>query len=499
MKRSKASAPSVPVRLDSKSKRPVYQQLIDGVEAAIREGKLQSGDPLPSIRKLAEELDINHMTVAKAYRSLADRGVVQGNKGGGTRILGLQKANNPRTALQAESDARTEDIAIRMAELSAAPGVIALTDAFPVLSRQESDEFGQCVKEVLSRIGEGVFVYAAPAGASSLRQLLAETLATEGIPCGPDQIIVTAGAQQALDICARATLSAGDTVVVESPCYFGALDVFRAIGIRIVELPIRHDGIDPAEFQKICANETVKAFYTIPTVHNPTGVTTSEEVRKKLFDVVERHGIDIIEDDYCPELSFGSTVPPSYRTLSEGSDTNVFYVRSLGKIYLTGVRLGFIASPPNMVSALLRTKRATDLHNPLLLQEAAVGFLKKRMAHARKQKLAKSVMQQANDFHAGLVKHLPTGCSTRMVHGGFSFWISLPAMVPNQELYLAAIRQSVAFAPGSLFKASASSTSDGIRVSFGRLVGGEITEGAKRVSEALAAAMSRETQPAFIG
>jgi 2-aminoadipate transaminase len=386
-----------------------------------------------------------------------------------------------------------------MAELSAAPGVIALTDAFPVLSRQESNEFGQCVNEVLSRIGEGVFVYAAPAGAQSLRQLLAETLVAEGIEARPEQIIVTAGAQQALDICARAVLSAGDTVLVESPCYFGALDIFRALGVRIIELPIRRDGIDPAEFQKICGTQTIKTFYTIPTVHNPTGVTTSEDVRRKVLEVVERNGIDIIEDDYCPELSFGDKAPTSYRTLSEGTGTNVFYVRSLGKIYLPGVRLGFIASPPNMVNALLRTKRATDLHNPLLLQEAAVGFLKKRMALARKQKLAKSVMQRASDFHAALIKHLPAGCSTRMVHGGFSFWISLPTTIPNQELYLAAVRQSVAFVPGSLFRADAASSSDGIRVSFGRLTDGEISTGAKRVSEALAGAMSREAQAAFIG
>jgi 2-aminoadipate transaminase len=497
MRRAKAGSPSIPVRLDRNSNRPVYQQLIDAVENAVRAGALKAGDSLPSIRNLADELDINHMTVAKAYRSLADRGVVFGNKGGGTQIVGLHKGVTRNS--QREQESRTEDIAIRMAELSAAPGVIALTDAFPVLSRQETDEFGTCLKSVLAKLGEGVFVYAAPAGAQSLRQLLADTLSDEGHLIRPEQIIVTGGAQQGLDICARAILSPGDTVVVETPCYFGALDVFRAIGAKILELPIGAEGLDLSQLNRICSTHRVKALYTIPTVHNPTGITTPQDVRIKVLEAAQRFGFDIIEDDYCPELSFSDAVPLSYRALAEPSDVNVFYVRSLGKIYLPGVRLGFIASPMSMVDLLLRTKRATDLHNPLLLQEAAVGFLQKRMSGNRRHKVAKTVMQKASVFYSELSRTLPAGCSSQMAQGGFSFWISLPSDIPNQELYSAAVRQSVAFAPGSLFRANGTTSSDGVRVSFGRLDDDEIPEGAKRVSEALGAALSRETRSAFIG
>ncbi|VTU45868.1 2-aminoadipate transaminase (plasmid) [Variovorax sp. SRS16] len=474
------------LRVTRGSSLPVYRQLVDGIEAAVQEGRLRPGDALPSIRAVAAELGINQMTVSKAYRQLSNRGIVRGQSGNGTRVLEQRPGSAPIAPTRAARAPEVVDrYPSRMAELANAPGVIALTDAYPQFPAADLDAFRICLDKALSAYGTSMFAYGPPAGKFELRDLLAQVVRRADVAVQADQIVLTSGAQQALDLSARLLLRPGDVVVVESPCYFGALDVFRALGAEIVEIPISSDGISAADLRSVCERHAPKAFYTIPTVHNPTGITTSEARRLEILEVARAFGCVIIEDDYCPELHFGRDRVKSYLALSQGS-VEVFYLRSLGKIYLPGIRLGFLIPPAARLPQALQLKRSSDMHGPLVLQNAAELFLRERMFDSQAMPELKSLQARARLLFAELENQLPAGCETRMVTGGLSFWVSLPESVSNEDLYFAAIRHSVAFALGSAFFAEHDGASKGIRVSFGGLTNDQIIEGVKRLCLALA-------------
>lgn len=464
---------------------PVYQQLVDGILRAIEEGRLRAGDALPSIRTVAAELAVNQMTVSKAYKSLSAQGVVRGQSGGGTRVL--ERTSTDQGMAQAWQPAEAFDrFPARMAELAAAPGVIAFTDAYPRFSPDDVDAFRECLDRTLTTYGASTFAYGPPAGKYELRELLAGIVGRGGVAVHADDLVLTSGAQQALDLSARLLLGPGDSVIVESPCYFGALDVFRSLGARIVELPISSEGISPVDFAEACAKFSPKAFYTIPTVHNPTGVTTSELCRRKLLAVARKFGCAVIEDDYCPEFSFSREHIPTYLSLAQGS-IPVFYLRSLGKIYLPGIRLGFLIPPEPQLAQALQLKRSSDMHGPLLLQNAAELFLRDRVSKTRATHELESMQQRALLLHDELSRWLPTGCGTQMVSGGLSFWVSLPKSVKNEDLYFSAIRHSVAFSLGSAFVDASAGSSTGLRLSFGGLDTDQIEEGVQRIVSVLKA------------
>lgn len=489
-----SSAPYLNV--DKHSAVPAYQQLVNGVQEAIRSGMLVPGDPLPPMRAVALSVGVNQMTVSKAYKLLSHQGWVRGQSGAGTRVLERVGQDAPSDSKVRPGEARDDRVLQSMAELSQAPGVISFSDAYPSFSQAKLDAFRLCLNRALETAGTDVFCYGAPGGRSTLRTLLAEIVAGHIAPIRPSQLVVTSGAQQALDICTRHLLQPGDTIIVESPCYFGALDLFRSLKLKVIELPVTHDGIDPDAFERACETHAPVAFYTIPTVHNPTGVTTPLARRRRILKSAARHRVTIIEDDYCPEFLYsGNTVPSYHRLAGEHEDpVPVFYIRSLGKAHLPGVRLGFLIATPDSLAQIIAIKRSTDLHGPLLLQAAAETYLRETLSSRLYLLNLDEVRLDAQSLYELLSAELPPSCTSRMISGGFSFWVSFAAPIDDERLYQAAARHSVAFALGSAFVYSGNGRSSGIRVSFGRLTREQVVEGVRRLTKALSNAAAPEQE-----
>ncbi|EPM65521.1 transcriptional regulator, GntR family with aminotransferase domain-containing protein [Pseudomonas syringae pv. theae ICMP 3923] len=471
------------LRVDKRLSTPAYQQIVEGVQSALKNGGLAPGDSLPAMRTAAADLGVNQMTVSKAYKSLAAMGVVQGNSGGGTKVTDVKPL-----PLIAKSDSQPSASSIRqivrMAELACAPGVIALTDAYPHFSASKLESFRMCLNEVMSSGAESIFRYAAPAGIPELRKALKNLLGRGGLNIEADDIIVTSGAQQALDMAARLILSPGDTIIVEGPCYFGALDSLRSLGASIVALQMQPGGVAADAFREACAAHSPKAFYTIPTVHNPTGFTTSLARRREILDIAKDYGCTIIEDDYCPELHFGNEKMPSYKELGAG-EVDVYYVRSLGKIYLPGTRLGLLIPPAGAMTSALRLKQVTDMHGPLLLQAAAAIYLERYHDSDELAAELALIEDKALSLFNELERRLPETFSVKWITGGLSFWIEFPQALDDEAIYFSAIRNSVAFALGSAFEVASDAVSHGVRVSFGGLDHEQIIEGAARLGSAM--------------
>lgn len=470
------------VRVDKRLSIPAYLQIVEGIETALRSGGLMPGDALPAMRSAAADLGVNQMTVSKAYKSLAGMGIVQGNSGGGTKVIGL-KPRSPASPSNPQVGTSLRQI-IRMAELARAPGVIALTDAYPHFSATKLEAFRACLNEAMGEGAESIFRYASPAGISELRSALSKLVSDGGVHAHADDIIVTSGAQQALDMAARLLLSPGDYVIVEGPCYFGALESLRSLGVSIISLAMSPDGVDVDAFRDACATHAPKAFYTIPTVHNPTGFTTSLSRRHEILSIAKEYECAIIEDDYCPELKYGDEPVVSYKALADAG-VDVYYVRSLGKIYLPGTRLGLLIPPARSMAAALRLKQLRDMHGPLILQAAAALYLNRHHDRGVLAEELAHIEGKAQILFQELKARLPNAFTLKWITGGLSFWIEFPQAFDDESIYFSAIRNSVAFALGSAFVVGDDGSSRGIRVSFGGLNESQIVEGASRLGAAL--------------
>lgn len=493
--RAKAAVdlPGFVAGLDRDGKQPAYAQIVERIEAAIQSGALRENDLLPPMRTVAAELGVNQMTVSKSYRILSERGLVSGKSGGGTRVLTRPKAASGHRSEEL-GDLAMSPFSARMGDFATAPGVIALTDAFPAFSREERSQFRLCLDEAMERGGDDLFSYGSASGLPALRQLLAQMVVRQGIGVTPERIIVTAGAQQAIYIAAHVLLTRGDTVLVEMPTYFGALDVFRSQGINIVGLPMGEDGVSIEDLREACRTHRPRAFYTIPNAHNPTGVTTSSGKRHDILDVLRGSRCALIEDDYSPELAFESDVPASYAGMAGIAD-EVYYVRSLGKIYLPGIRLGFLIPPEPRFATALALKQAMDLHTPHLLQCAAELFLRRRSVDRRLRSDVVTIAARAGWLFEELESRLPAGCTLRMASGGLSLWLGLPRPLPNAVLYRNAVASGVAFALGSAFQPEGGEFSEGIRLSFGQLENGDVVAAAERIAQVLLASLGGEPDP----
>ena len=351
--------------------RPLFMQLHEQIIARISAGELTAGARLPPVRRLAEQLGINHMTVAKAYKDLAKAGFVEGRAGGGTHVRAPYGTKRARGAEPAVAGPLLSE---RLYELAHAPGVIAFTTNYPEPDSECTKEFGACLQSVVADGLSPYFIYDSSNGRLSLRHAVVDYVAQRGLVTTPDDVIVTSGAQQAIELVIRLLVPHGSPVIVERPTYYGVVNVLRSAGARILEVPLESDGMDIEKLEAHLSRHRPRLIYTNPTFQNPTGVTTSIEKRRSILALARKHGVPILEDDHNSELRFAGAPIPSIRALSEPGD-DVFYVRGFGKVFLPGTRLGYVVTPARARPALLALKAQSDMHTNGIMQEAMARFL----------------------------------------------------------------------------------------------------------------------------
>src|SRR4029078_1226230 len=331
--------------------RPLFLQLHEQIIDRIAAGELTAGARLPPVRRLAAQLGINHMTVAKAYKDLAEAGFVEGRAGGGTHVR-APYGTGSRRARGSEPAVAGPLLSARLYELSHAPGVIGFTANYPQPDPECTKEFEVCLQSVIADGLSPYFAYDPPNGRIGFRRSIVEYLAQQGLMTVAEDVIVTSGAQQAIELVVRLLVQHGSPVIVERPSYYGVINALRSVGARILEVPIESDGMDIEKLEAHLARHRPPLIYTNPSFQNPTGVTTSLDKRRAILALAREHGVAILEDDHNSELRFSGAPVPSIRSLSESND-NVFYVGGFGKVFLPGTRLGYVVPPPHARRPLL--------------------------------------------------------------------------------------------------------------------------------------------------
>jgi 2-aminoadipate transaminase len=478
-KRQTAAPGALGIELSRGNGHPLFMQLHEQIVDQIAAGELAPGTRLPPVRKLARQLDINPMTVAKAYKDLAEKGFVESRAGGGTHVRSPSSpvTRRPRAAREELSDRPL--LSERLFELAHAPGVIAFTGNFPTVDQACIEELKACMATVMAGDLVPLLNYDPPTGSPELRRRIADYIGAHGIAVSPDELIVTSGAQQAIDLTIRCLVPPGAPVVIERPCYYGVINSLRAVRARILEVPMEDDGMDMKVLEAHLSRHRPRLIYTNPTFQNPTGITTSEEKRRTMLALARRYGAAILEDDHNSELRFAGRPLPSIRALAEPDDA-VFYARGFGKVFLPGTRVGYLLVPPNARRALLAMKAHADLHANTIMQEAMALFLARRNFGTILERMKKHYSAKQRRLVENLTRGMPPGTEIGRPEGGLSLWLTLPEGTEVSELYFRAVRRGVAFVAGEVFYASHANPRT-LRVSFGLVSAEVLDEGVDRL------------------
>ncbi|HEV3331404.1 MAG TPA: PLP-dependent aminotransferase family protein [Bryobacteraceae bacterium] len=366
--------------LDHASSTPLHRQIYEQWRRGILTGRFRRGDPVPSTRELALTLEVSRSTVTEAYAQLLAEGYLETSHGSGTFVC----RNLPDDLLKVRGVARagpSEAATVRLSRYGAGltadyrrphapPGVIDFAPGTPDLPHFPFPLWRRLLMRHLRKPSHAIFDYAEhSAGYARLcSEIAAYVSRLRAVHCTPEQVIVVNGSQQALDLCARLLLEAGDDVAMENPGYRGAHRVFTAHGTRLHPLAIDGEGV----VVRHC-NEPARLIYVTPSHQLPMGVSMTLARRLEVIAWARQRGAVIIEDDYCSEYRYSGPPLPSLQGLASG--VAVIYIGTFSKIMFPGLRLGYIIAPPQLVPAFARAKWLADRHSPVLEQAALADFL----------------------------------------------------------------------------------------------------------------------------
>ena len=465
---------------------PVYRQIAAQIREQVERGELSEGDRLPPIRSLATKLGVNRETVSSAYEELASQGVVDAHVGRGTFVRGRRPRPLAKvTPVPAPLSARAERLLeLERARVSygAGRGAIPFHRLIPDARHFPADAFRRSLTRAMSELGTQLLGYGDPRGYQGLRVLIAEQLRASGVVIGPDELVLCQGASQGIELSLRLFADAGDAVAVEEPTYGNALAALHGLGLRPVAIPMRRGGADLDALDRAFARSDVKALYTIPTFHNPIGVSTSLEHRRELLALAARHGKAVIEDAYEMDLRYAGKPVASLAGLDD--EGQVVQLLSFSKSLFPGVRIGAIVARGRHVDALLALRHAADLGGALPLQAALADFMSTGAYDRHLAAQRKRLRSRRDALLATLRAEMPAGASWTEPEGGLSLWLELPEPLDSRELFADALRAGVLVAPGFQFNVDGR-PSRGLRLSIGSVNEAEIGEGAKRLGRVI--------------
>lgn len=430
---------------------PIHAQLAGQIAGAVREGLLAAGDPLPSVRRAAASLGISPGTVTAAYRSLVSRGLAVSRPGSGyhvpERVAAVLVDDVPDLADELYTLEDIEWIGGRRHDATA--GALNLASATPDADPVTMRDVRAAFSHVLAHSLEDAFDYQEPLGYAPLRQWLAGELTREGVPADPDCVQIISGAQQGLDIVAKALLQPGDTVLVEYPTYPGAVAVFRSRGARVVGVPVEPEGMDPDQLMAAMRQHRPRLLYLIPFYQNPTGAVYSRERLQAVLRTADAFGCLVVEDDYLRELRYDGGIAPPMKQMDESG--RIILVKSYSKLLMPGLRIAYMAVPQERAARLALAKHTTDIFTSGLLQQGFHRFCQTGGWESHLARMRSRLGARCRLMGQALRDRLGDMMPIREPTGGLSYWLPLPDWADPEALYRQAGARGVRIVPDTLF------------------------------------------------
>lgn len=334
--------------------------------------------------------------------------------------------------------------------------------------------------KVLTQDGDKVLQYSTTEGYHRLREYIAERYQGQGLEVGVEDILITNGSQQCLDLVGKVFLDRDDGVIMERPTYLAAIQAFGLYEPEFHPVPLLDDGVDLHALETTLKEEDVKLFYTVSSFQNPTGITYSTSKRKKVAELMGEYNTILVEDNPYGEIRFmGENITPIKSYLPDSILFGTF-----SKIVSPGMRMGWIVAPPEIMEKLITAKQASDLHSNYFTQRVVYQYLQDNDVDRHIQSIRKLYKLQRDQMVQSIRKYLPTGVKHTSPEGGMFLWVTLPEGVSAMELFQLAIEENVAFVPGETFYTEDPEINT-MRLNFSNSNVEEIAEGIKRLGKAI--------------
>ncbi len=386
-----------------------------------------------------------------------------------------------------------ETSAIReLFKLLGKPGIISFAGGFPDSAMFDVDGITQSSQKALQENAGMALQYGATEGFGPLREQLAAFMATKGAKdVAPEQLIVTTGSQQALDLLGKCMVSPGDKVIVEGPTFLATIQCFRLYGAEVISAPVDGNGVIVEALEKLIAEHQPKLVYLIPTFGNPSGATLSLERRKRVLELAVKYQTLVVEDDPYGDLYFDAPPPASLLALSPevpGSREWLAHCGSLSKVLSPGLRIGWLIANPELLAKAVMCKQFSDAHTSTFAQATAAQYLQAGHMPATLAKVRKVYASRAKAMMDALRSELGDAVEFTEPQGGLFLWVRLTGkggkLADANELAKRAIEQGVAFVPGAPFFSQNPDVST-LRLSFATADEDKIREGVARLAKAL--------------
>ena len=484
----------------------VTSQIVDVFAGAIAAGELAPDEKLPPTRQLAELAGVNHLTAARAYRRLAELGLVSARVGQGTFVRvgavgGDQAADGferedtdwQSYTLPEELETYGDRILAEMFRQAGRDDVIPLMVGYPADKLLPIERLNRVTDAALAEHGTRAYQYTDIEGVPELREQIAALHRAEGCDDRADQILITTGVHQAMTLTARAILRPGDAAACESPTFPGSIDALRNAGASVLPVPVDEDGLDVDALEAVLRRRDIRLLALQPRLHNPTGRDLVPERRERLCELARRYGFFIIEDGAYGSLRFeGDPIPPLRAMLP----SHVVYMSSLSKTVSPGMRTGWISASGPVFDRIVREKRNDDIHSATVTQLIAAGFLADGGYAAQIERAIPFYRERYEALAAAVERHLAPVVSSARPLGGGHLWLRFREQLDERDLYDEAVRQGVTFLPGGAMMAERPRATH-IRLSFGYLDAEELEEGVRRLAVAVRAVRPRPRREAL--
>lgn len=448
------------ISINRQSKVSVRQQIYLEIAQRIRSGLIEVDVKLPSVRELANQLNISLVTAHQVYKMLDHSNLTKSIRGKGTfvcaaknnTINAAEPSNSfdwqlsvpdylPRASLWSQSTVRLS------------PNILDLAAACVHPSLLPMELIKTSIRQTLEHDPDALGKHANFQGDIDFLLALVDYLKELSIDLSPHQLIVTSGTQQGIDLFARTFLGPGDTIAVETPCFSGAIDAFRLSHVNLQPIPVDQNGIRVDILEDLVPYTRIKAIYTVPTGQNPTGAIMSMSRREDLLNFAREHNVLILEDEPHRELEMNRikslTLPPPLKMLD--TDGRVIYLKGFSKFLFPGMRLGLLAADGSIYNRLFAAKSIADLGSPLWLQKSLIPFFRNPQLFRFISKMSTALDRRRKNVLQTLDRLLDPRIIRPKQTAGLYVWLSMPMGIHTDSLMLEAHRRGIHFFPGSIF------------------------------------------------
>lgn len=438
---------------------PLYLSVAADVAELIRAGSLKPLDRVPSVRQLARQRRVSITTAVASLRELEQRGLIEARPKSGYFVARRRPAPEPPVEVDLPKRARlagTQAMLKRLAEASLTPGIARLGQALPDPALFPEAALRASLQRVARHDPKLLGEYPTRMGGSvALRAQIARHYAHVGVALTAEELIVTNGCMEALTLAVRAAARPGDTIAVESPTYFGILQIAESLGVKVIEIPVHpRDGLSLEALRELLgsrAGRDIRAVAVTPSFSNPTGACMSPARKRELVRLCDAHDIVLIEDDVYGDVQFDGPRPLPCKAFDKQG--RVLLCSSFSKTLAPGSRLGFIV-PGRYRDTLRAAKHMASGATPLLQQEMLADYLASGRYERHLRQLRRALAQQVRQLTQCVQDAFPAGTRLTQPQGGFVLWVELPGDIDTLALYDEAIRRRVDYVPGALFSAS---------------------------------------------